>query len=254
MSQLDPANTSINDILTAALKECGVIGIGQTPLAEDITDAWAQLQWMLQEWNRKRWLLFFISTILVTSTGAQSYTVGPGGDFDTGAGSMRPDKLEAGNFLRQLQNSQPNQIDYPLVLLQAREDYNQIALKSLVSFPQWIFYEASWPLGRVYAWPVPNASIYAIGIAVKQVLPSSFTSLSQSFTLPYEYYNAIVTNLALRLMPKYGMRIVPGDTLPAKARDALVAVRGANTAIKALQIPADLDRAGIYNIFSDRSY
>ena len=60
--------------------------------------------------------------------------------------------------------------------------------------------------------------------------------------------------LAMRLLPKYGIRIMPGDTLPAKAKDALLAVRGANTAIKRLQVPAELGRSGIYNIFSDRFY
>lgn len=254
MSQLDPSATSVGDILTASLKECGAIGVGQTPLAEDITDAWARLQWMLQEWNRKRWLCYYINTQLVTSTGAMTYTVGPGGDFDTGPGSMRPDKLENGNFLRQLQNSQPNQIDYPLELLQSREDYNAIALKSLNSFPQWIYYEPQHPLGLVYVWPVAQRSIYAIALAYKQVLPSSFSSLATTFNLPFEYYNAIVTNLALRLRPKYGITAKPGDLLPGMAKDALLAVRGANTAIKRLTMPDDLNRSGIYNIFSDRVY
>jgi len=253
VSNIDPAATSIGDIITAALKESGAIGVGQTPLAEDTTDAWARLQWMLQEWARKRWLVYHLVTLSKTSTGAQSYSIGPGGDLDTGANSMRPDKLESA-FLRQLVQSQPNQIDYPLDILQSMEDYNKIALKQLVSFPGVIFLDASWPLGRVYPWPVPQANIYAVHVTIKAQLPVVFQTLSDAFALPYEYYNAMVLNLAMRLRSKYGIRTMPGDLLPGLAKDSLNALRGANTNIARLQMPVDLVRNGIYNIFSDRSY
>ncbi len=138
MTALDPANTTMGDLVNEALKECGRIGVGQTALAEDFNGGWMRLQWMLQQWERKRWLVYHLETKLVTSTGVMTYTVGPGGDIDTGTVSARPDKIESA-FLRQLVNSQPNQIDYPLGLLQSMEDYNTIGLKGLVSFPGWAF-------------------------------------------------------------------------------------------------------------------
>lgn len=253
MSALDPSNTTVRDICVAALKESSAIGQGQTPQAEDITDAWARLQWMLQEWQRKRWLVYHLVTLSKVSSGAQTYSVGPGGQIDTGAGTMRPDKLEAA-FLRQLTQSQPNQIDFPLSLLQSMEDYSRIALKQLVSFPGLAFYDPSWPLGTLYAWPIPQASIYGIYIVVKAPLPTSFPTMSTVLNIPYEYYNCILYNLALRLRPKFGIRTFPGDLLPSLAKDALNTLRGANTAIAQLQTPTELVRGGQYNIFSDRIY
>lgn len=253
MSALDPANLTMQDLCAQALRESGAYGVGQTPLADDITDAWFRLQTMLQEWNTKRWLVFHLKTLLFTSTGAVTYSVGPGGDYDTGAGSMRPDKIESA-FLRQLTQSQPNQIDYPLELLQSMEDYNQIALKELVSFPGKVFYDPSWPLGTLYVWPVMAANIYATGITIKDVLPSSFPTANTVFKIPYNYYSAMLYNLAIRLKPKYGLKVMPGDPLPALAKASLAALRGANTAIARLQVPADLNRPGVYNIFSDRYY
>ncbi len=253
MSQLDPANTSVGDLCTAALKECGQTGVGQTPLAEDINDAWARLQWMLQEWERKRWLVYHLVDYAKTSTGAVSYTVGAGGDFDTGASSARPAKVESA-FLRQLTLSQPNQIDYPLRVLESREDYNKIALKQLTSFPSLVFLDAGWPLGTLYCYPVPQANIYAIHITLMAQLPVKFANLAVAFSLPYEYYNAIVFNLALRLKSKYQIPTFPGDPLPGLAKDALNAIRGANTQIAELVIPQEVTRGGLYNIFSDRIY
>lgn len=255
MSEQLPLSTTVGDLCKAALKDAGVIGVGQTPLAEDINDAWSRLQWMLQGWQHKRWLVYHNVTYLVTSTDARSYTVGPGGNINTGTSGLvaRPDKIESA-FLRQLTQSQPNQIDYPLRLMQSMEDYNRIALKGLVSFPGSAFYDPAWPLGLLYAWPVPEANIYAIGITVKENLPASFPSLTTVINLPYEYYLAMESNLAIMLRPKYGIGTYPGDMLPSVAKNALQALRTGAVAIAELQQPADLSRNGIYNIFSDRTY
>lgn len=253
MSAIDPSNTTLRDICVAALYESGAWGQGQNPAAEDITGAWQRLQWMLQEWARKRWLVYRLVDYAVTATGAQTYSVGPGGDMDTGANSLRPDKIESA-FLRQLTQSQPNQIDYPLSILQSKEDYNRIALKQLQSFPTIIFYDPAWPLGALYVWPVPQASIYAVHGTFKAQLPVKFLTLSDVFNIPFEYYNAMLYNLALRVRPKYGIRTFPGDLLPALAKDSLNTLRGANTAIASLTMPADLVRDGLYNIFSNRIY
>ncbi len=208
---------------------------------------------MLQEWERRRWLVFHLVTLFKTSTGALSYSVGPGGDFDTGPGTVRPAKLESA-FLRQIQIPPPNQIDYPLEIIQAREDYNKIALKSLVSFPQAAFLDTDWPLASLFVWPVPNANIYQVHISVLAQLPSRFASLATSFSLPFEYYSAILYNLAMRLRPKYGIRGGPGDNLPLLARNSLGVLRGANTQIGRLSMPGGLLRGNQYNIFSDRFY
>lgn len=252
MSALDPVNTSVGDICLEALKEAGVVGFGQTALAGQIVETQSRLQWMLQQWARKRFLIYHLVTLSVTSTGALSYTVGPGGQIDTGVGSSRPDKIESA-FLRQLTQSQPNQIDYPLELLQSMEDYNRIALKQLMSFPSIAFYDPAMPLGNLFAWPVPQANIYGLFITVKAQIPTVFASLATKLVLPYEYYAGMLYPLAMRMRARYQIPSFPGDNLPGLAKDALATLRGANTAIARLQT-GDLNQPGLYNIFSDRFY
>lgn len=260
MSELDPLATTVGDICTAALHEANVLALGQTPIAEYMNTAWSRLQWMLQQWQIKRWLVFHLKTYNITSNGNISYSVGPGGDIDTGVGSIRPYKLRSA-FLRQLVNSQPNQIDYPLEILQSMEDYNRIRLKSLVSFPQWVFYDPSSPLGTLYVIPVPNPAIYGIFITVSENLPRGFVAsvgapkgLATVLSLPDEYYPAILYNLALRLRSKYMIPTYPGDQLMALAKDSLAAMRASNTAIMRLVIPADMRMDNQYNIFNDQFY
>lgn len=250
MAAQEPLNTTLRDLCNQALKDSGYLGVGQVALGEDINDAWTRCQWMLQEWERKRWLVYHLVNLGKTSTGAQSYTVGPGGDFDTGVGSVRPARLEKA-FLRQLQNSPPNQIDFPLEILQSREDYDMIALKSLISFPAAVFLDTGWPLATLYCYPVAQAGIYAIRISIMAQLPSSFANLSEVITLPFEYYSAIVSNLAIRLRARFNIGTYPGDQLPLIARSTLNTLRGANTQIARLTLP-NLGRSSQYNIFSDR--
>jgi hypothetical protein len=161
----------------------------------------------------------------------------------------RPDRLEAA-FVRQLIPSGQNLIDFPLQILQAREDYNLIALKTMGTLPQVIFYDSAYPLGVVYPWPVPQASIYQIHLTLKADLPQ-FTSLAQTINLPEEYRAALHYNLCARLRPAY--QLPPDQSIVALAKDALNVIRGANTQIPRLRMPASLRRnGGRYNIYNDQ--
>jgi len=268
------------DLCIAALKDSGAIGVGQVPLAEDLSDAQARLQWMLQQWERQRWLVYHLVTKGIVSTGALTYSLGPLGDIDTGGArqfnqqfgeqfgnapgfqqvpiSARPARIESA-FLRQLQFSNNpvdggNQIDYPLTLIASMEDYNKISLKKLQSFPGYLFYDSGWPLGTLYPWPVPQPNIYELFVSYMEQLPPAFATENSVVSLPYEYFEAIIKNLALRLRTRYSIPTFPGDILPGQAKAALATIRGTNAQIARLHMPSDLLRPNLYNIFSDRTY
>lgn len=239
--------TTPQGLISLSLKTAGILGVGQSALPEDINDAFDILNGMLGQWNRKRWLIWHLVDVALTSTGAQSYSVGPGGDFNT----PRPDRLEAA-FFRQFVSSQPNKVDYPLQIIESREDYNDIALKSLVSWPQYIFYDSAFPLGRVYPWPVPQASLYELHLTLKDTLVQ-FSSLTQSVNLPPEYTEAIWTNLTVRLCGIYpGAVLTP--IVAGLAKSSVAAIRGANTQISRLEMPQGLGQPALYNIYSDSTY
>lgn len=253
MSYLQPNNTTLGDICRASLKECGAIGVGQTPLAEDINDAWARLQWMLMQWERKRWMVYHLADYSKVSTGAEFYTVGPGADFDTGPNSMRPGRLSS-CFVRQLQGSQ-NSVDYHLEVLMSKEDYNRITLKSLMAGPgEAAFLDTDWPQARLYVWPLPQPFIYEIHISLYVQLQIQFATPSTPFVIPFEYYNCMMSNLAIRLRPKYRMGTYPGDPLPGMAKESLAVLKNINAQIARLRMPNTIRRRGLYNIFSDRPY
>jgi len=238
---------TVGDLIRMALKECGVLGVGQTASAEDSNDALIKLNWMLGQWNRRRWLVYRTLDASCVSTGAVSYSVGIGGDINT----PRPDRLEGG-FLRQLVNggNPTNPVDYPISLIDAREDYNRIAIKTLTPFPQYYFYDPTFPLGTLYPWPVAQASIYELHISLKSEL-TTFASLVEEIEMPPEYFETMLYNLAVRLAPSYGMEAPP--TVKGMAIASLATLRGANMQIKRAQLPsAVLPRGSSYNVFSDQ--
>lgn len=235
-----------SQIINQALKAAGILGVGQTALAEDTNDAFTQMNMMLSQWQRKRWLIWHLVTSSFTCTGATSYTIGPAGNFNV---AERPDRLESA-FVRQMVNT-PNPVDYDLTILPSREDYNLIALKTMQSFPQYIFYDTGYPTGNLYPWPVPSGSIYQLHITYKALL-SQFTSLTQDIDLPPEYNAALFWNLTQRLRILY--RLPPDDQINRMAVDSLNVIRGANTQIPTLRIPTFLVRPGLYNVYSDQMY
>lgn len=234
-------------LITRALKKTGVLGVGQTASAEDMADAFDDLNDMVGQWARKRWLIYHLRDEWVTSTGAEFYTIGPAGDFNI----PRPDRLEFA-FFRQLGSSN-KPVDYPLELLQAYEDYARITIKDLQGFPLSAFYdsalEAPYGTGKIYCWPVIPPTQYELHILVKQPL-GGFFSLTQSINLPPEYNEALLYNLACRLRPSY--QLPPDPQLTAIALAALNVIKIANAQIPLLRLPTAVIQNGIpYNIFSN---
>ena len=240
-----PATVTSGDIIDLALRDAGIIGVGQSALAEDTNRAFTRLNWMVDQWARQRWFCYHLITLNYTSTGAQTYDIGPGATaFPM---DVRPDRIEAA-FLRQL-NTGNLQVDYPLQLIQARETYNNIALKTLQSFPTYLFYDSDWPTGTLYPWPIPQASIYALFVSVKMVL-SEFANLADPIILPPEYFKALHTNLAVILRDAYDLP--PKQVAIAQAKVSLNTLRKANSQIPRLQMPDGLTSPGRYNVFSDQ--
>lgn len=187
-------DTTARQIITLALKECGVIGVGQTPLAEDFNDAFILLNRMCAQWQKKRWLIPALIDISMPGNGLRSNKIGPGQYWNY----PRPDKIQAayvvqtngfpetrymtaGDFSNDFSNDFNNfhvvetpvdqnnlglNVSIPLKLIQSYEDYARIAVKSLASLPNYLFYDGAQPYGNVFTWPVPDAR-YQVHLIVK---------------------------------------------------------------------------------------
>lgn len=238
--------TTAADIINLAMKNAGVLGVGQTLLSEDMNDAFRLLNMMIAQWATKRWLIWHNVDKSVVSTGAQSYTIGPGGNINV---TVRPGMLEAA-YLRLLAGPAASMaVDFPLKLIFSMEDYSRITLKTLGTFSNSIFYDKGNTLGVLYPWPIPQASLYEIHVIVKDVL-STFSQITSNFAFPAEYEAALHYNLSRRLRQAYRLPVDPD--LNDLATESLQTIRDANAQIAQLIMPDNLIRPGIYNIYSDQ--
>ena len=224
------------DLITFTLRASNINGVGQTPLAEDSNTGLQFLNWLMAEWQRKRWLVWNEQEVSVVATGNNFYTIGPGQDFDT----ARPDKLHAA-WCRMQPFGGPNPVDIHLGIIEAHEDWAGITIKDLKSIPSAVFYDSSWPTGRVYFWPVPSAAHYELHLVVKATLPV-YTTLTDPLNLPPEYVKAAMWHLCVDMQMAYGLPANPAHVAAMKV--AMNTIEMANSQIGTLSMPAALGRRG----------
>jgi hypothetical protein len=224
--------STTGDLITFVLRASGINGVGQTPLAEDSNTGLDFLRMLIAGWQRKRWMVWNEQELSKVSTGANFYSIGPAQDFD----SPRPDEIHAA-WCRLKPFSGPNAVDLPLAIIDSHEDWAGIGVKDLKSLPAAVFYDSSFPIGRVYFWPVPPASDYEMHLVVKAALPT-YTTLTDPLNLPDEYLEAVMWSLCVKLQMAYGLPARPDHAAAMKV--AVDTIKLANTQIPQLGMPAAL--------------
>lgn len=240
-----PAPAIVSALLTDALITGGIVGVDEAIEPVILNKAFTLVNRMIAQWQHERFMVYQLKDYGFTSTGAQSYTVGHGQNYDI---NPRPDRLEFA-FLRQPNSNGATPFDWPLRIMDAYEDYAAIRLKTLGTFSNSIFYDPGWPVGLVYPWPIPQASIYEIHILVKQTL-TRFPSLQAEVTFPPEYEAALEWCIARRLRVAFQLPRDPDlNTLAAQGKNT---IRKANVQVPTLGMPRELQRGGwAYDYRSD---
>jgi len=232
------------DLITLALKDIGVLGIGQAASADDTADGLATLNMMLGQWQGERLSVYHLVDTAIQSSGKQAYTVGAGGDFDV----LRPVSINAAYARLNAGSSTP--IDYPVAIIRSMEDYSRVALKELASFPSWAYYDPAFPLGNLSFYPVPT-NAFELHIVTMEALPQ-FAAPAQAVTLPPEYMAAIRYNLALSLASSY--QLEPTRVLAGLALNAKRVIKRMNSQIPAMTMPRGLSSKQRFNIYNGMSY
>lgn len=248
-----PAPETVTTLLTDALVTGQIVGLDESVEPEQLNKAFRIANRMIAQWQHERYMVYQLVDYAFASTGANFYTVGAGANFNI---NPRPDRLEFA-YLRQLSNngqpapnagSQP--FDWPLEVIDAYEDYAAIRLKTLRAFSKAVFYDPGFPIGKLYPWPVPQASIYELHILCKQTL-AQFRQLQDQLLFPPEYAAALEWCLARRFRVAFGLPADPDlNVLAAQGKNI---IRKANTQIPTLNMPDELKRNGngAYNYRSD---
>lgn len=213
---------SHQDLITAAYQELGLIDPIETLSAEMLAFGLQKMNRLLDQWNAMREAVYaetFASHTL--TSGLNPHTFGPTGATFTV--TQRPVEVFAVNRI-------VSDISTPLTPRSA-EWYAGLSSPSLTGIPTDFWWSPSWANGSLYLWPIPDAA-YVIQLW-RRVLLSQITTVTNTFSLPPGYWDAIVRTLAENIAPAYNVQ-VPRD-LTAKAAEARALIFANNIVIPSLQ-------------------
>lgn len=226
------------EVIIAAFQELGIIVSGGSPNANDLSWALGKLNRMLKSWSTDGINLHYrTEESFSLVSGTPSYTIGSGATFNT----VRPNVIEKA-FIRDSGH------DYPVGIRPAAE-YWTLAEKSTEDRPLKLYYDPTYPNGTIYLYYTPSDTDPLHIVSQKPLL--TYVSAATEISLPGEYEDMLVLNLAIRLASRYG-KAISGE-LRLDAKSALGSVRALNLGnqIEGVELGIPGRRRGTYDINSD---
>lgn len=200
-------------IVRRALRLIRAIGEGETPTAQEYTDALEAMNSMLDSWRNDRLMVYAVQSVDFTLTGASSYSIGPGQTFN----AVTPILVQSAGFTLAGH-------DYGVDVVGA-EQYGEITEKALIAdYPRVVYYEAGAPNGLVYIWPVPSSGTLSLDLYVPF---ANYTNPADAVILPAGYERAIAYNLAIEIAPEYGKE--PSVAVAAIAKESKRQIESTNS-------------------------
>ncbi len=166
------------------MKELGVIASGETPDASDIIDVRDKMRRLLNNWNADQRAVYaaaFLQFTLVPNL--QPHTIGPTGVW---AVDSRPVSLDGANLIL---NNSPTPVNTPINVRDKQWWLANTIPAIATTYPTDVYYQADWPNGSLYFWPVPQ-SAYDVQLMVRLVL-DDVIDFDTPFSLPPGYQDAI---------------------------------------------------------------
>lgn len=225
--------STVNDIVSAACRQ-----LGFTPTANEAADALKALNLLLVSLASSSYGLHQTARESFSLTsGKESYTIGPGGDFDT----SQPVRIISA-FTR------TGGIDYAIESHQlTAEEYAALAQKTRGGRPEKYFFERGATAGTVVFYPSPD-SAYTLHLYSHKPL-AQYSSLSDTIVLPPEYEPALKYNLAVELAGEFGIQIPP--QVAVRADNLLAELKRVNVRVP---LAHDLPFAGAGRFDIDRGF
>lgn len=235
-----PTGAPIKDLLYEGLRVAGVtMGPDRIPSTPQFNDALRTFNRMIGFFNTNRLNIFTMQiNQWPTVIGTQTYTIGPSGDWDTD----RPQEIYRANMLF---NTSPV-IRRKLNLLSDAQ-WSEIALQDVQTFPNSLYNDGAYPLSKIYFYP-ELSEVFEIELYTWQALTTAI-NLDALVAYPPGYDEAIVNNLAVRLITVFKPKLAPGEVnlVIEMARVSLAGIQSLNCISPRLKNDMETGNGGWYN-------
>ena len=185
-----------NDLLSRALRLVGALASGETADANDIEEAQADANDMLDQWCLEDLMLYYDKVdILPLVAGQISYDIGP---TATGLVTERPIEILLANF------RDADGLDSPVSVI-PHDSYERLTQKTTdQTLPSVVCYQPTNPNGTILVWPTPSSGLSLRLMSNKQL--TNIADLSDDVPMPKGYNEAFLYGIAERLCIRYGRK------------------------------------------------
>ena len=220
------------EIVEAALREIGVLGISETLSAQEAIDGLARLNRLVSRLATENLVSYTVTRTTATLTANQaSFTVGAGGNINI----ARPVWISKVNFI---DTSMDPDYEFPLGELLSEQEYQAIPMKAFTAvYPLCAYYNPTYPTGTLIPYPIPTSATLLWAVYACTAV-TEFSTLATAVSLPPGYEEMLVQNLALNLCPSYERN--PHPVLVKNAAESMAAIKRANVRRLDLRFGADL--------------
>ncbi len=225
------------EIVTTSMKLIGALAHGEDAEPEEAQDVLSRLNTMLNTWAAEKLTTYVINRSPYTLTsGTATYTLGPTGDF----AQQRPQWVERMGIIH------PGNLDNPVELqleVITTQRFAEIPVKGTQgNLPAIVYVDGDFPDRNLTFWPIPDIPLLQAVIYWAQSL-ASFGLLTTDISVPPAYDEAIIYNLAVRLMPEFGKQSDPA--IIVRALELFSILKSSQMATHAEELRCDLGLTSI---------
>jgi len=187
------------DIITNALIEIGAWAPGETVDSDTAAFCLTKLNRIFDNWNAEESYIYATTLFQGTLTPNKNpHTLGTSANTpDFTVSTVRPPKITEANLV--LTDQTPN-IYRPLQIVDDAWWMNNPVPSLGTQIPFYLYPNYSWPNAQIFLWPVPTIA-YDIRLLIETALGS--LALSDTFTMPPGYEEAVTLTLAENLIPNF---------------------------------------------------
>lgn len=232
-------------VIKEAYQELNVFMAGASIPAPQADLALSLLRRMLNSWNAQRemvWCEVFETFTLVPSL--SPHTIGP--SAATFATVIRPVSISGVSL--NLNTNTPD-VFVTINLIDAQQ-YEALSVPDIsTSIPTAVYYEADWPNGKLFFYPIPNFA-YPVRFRYRTLLADEI-DLTDTLDFPPGYQDAYTYTLAERLATPSGRAVPLQTSLEAKRARGRVSLNNIDVPVLDLQDgQQDTQRSTTFNYHS----
>lgn len=236
------ASFTATTLITDALTDIGVLGVGRPLTDRDAQLALRYLQELIDTAAGKRLSIYTVGRNSFTWTAnQQTRTIGPSGQLVL---DPRPFWIASATAVRVGETDET-----PLTIWKRKQWLYELDKDATDAIPQAIYMESGQTNNTINAWPIPDTA-FTLWLGTPTAL-SGFANLTTTYTFPEGGYREwFRKELALRLARPFGKRdMIP--ELKIDAKEAFGQVQQLNDDGPPIMAPNDLGGMGFYDVYTD---